>query len=947
MSDRIRSSNNETITAQFNPSNSESATTHSDYNHKEAIITNGDNYISNASNSSLHEKVENTATLPSEDLNFKAPLPSASPKIDQLLESTSSSALNQTQTAITSSAPPLVVPPTSDVRDEEASQPPDTSLKLVDEKMDDKGVQIPSEVESAVQSSNIPAATDGSNDLGEDVSTSVAKAASAEPMDTSEDAGASGETVDLPHRSAPQSTTAESVTGDDQRIPDAPAPAQPDPVSTSITSATSATNISAAPESTAFTSSGTDQEMTDPPLSAKLARSRDEDGEDEVGPSAKRSKTDEAMADGVGLVTIEQREGEQQQQQQDDGQAQASKEVGSSPVSSSPRPDDMAGAKPENAAENMIADPAGADSNDKQTPAEKPNEAVKLESPADGATSTSQDLQMASAVAPQGGQTSEDVPSAAIQGAVASDTTQGAPNSNSTSVPLLSAHVAPVLEDTPITKAQQKFLLERLRNSKKIKAATAFLQPVNPVAMGLPTYLDIIKTPMDMSTMEHKLKSDQYSTVNAFLADFNTMVQNSVRFNGREHTVSQAGLNLQAYFNKGLGDLPPADAPEPVPASKKAKKLTIAATPKATRRESRSSMPAAQTPGAPPPTAATVATPSSATSPQGTYALQPDGLPLIRRDSAAGDGRPKREIHRPPPRDLPYSAKPKKKKFQLELKFCETVCSEMNKRKHLAVSYPFMHPVDPVALNIPTYHKVIKKPMDFGTVTSKLKNGHYENAKEFHADVKLIFDNCFKFNPEKDDIHKLGKNFQQLFDSLWSKKDEWIAEHAPVSGPQSPVSDDGEDDDEAEEDDGEYDRAAKLLQIQQQISALSAEAQKMFQQSKRTPPKSAGGGGGSKKDKAGAGGKASGKASRKSGGSLSGPAGSSSKSGAKKSKGKPAPITHAQKQEIADAITSLQGQDMLNAIQIIRNGVPSMRVSHQNCKGQSPNFALLHDFIFF
>ena len=771
-------------------------------------------------------------------------------------------------------------------------------------------------------SSNIPTMTDGSIDPADDSSKTVAEVGSTEPMDTTEDTRPSGETVDLPHRSAPQSTAAESVAGDEQQHPDNTASA-PDPISSTVPAATEPTNP---------IPSSADQEMIDPPLSAKFARSRDDEGEDEVGPSAKRSKTDDVVADDVGHGVTDGLQGEQGQQKED--KAETFNGAESQPLHA-PAQNDKPAAKSENAQEGNGANAVTTVSDDAQastsTQEEKavaagvsePADPISEDAQATTTTTTSQDQQSA---AQQPGASS-----ATSHGAAISDISQdghGPQDTKSTSTTLLSAHVAPVLEDTPITKAQQKFLLERLRNSKKIKAATAFLQPVNPVALGIPTYPDIVKTPMDMSTMEQKLKSDQYPTVNAFLADFNTMVQNSVIFNGREHAVSQAGLNLQAYFNKGLGDLPPANAPEPVPGAKKAKKLTLAATPKATRRESRSSLPTAQTPGAPPPTAVTAATPGSATSPQGTYALQPDGLPLIRRDSAAGDGRPKREIHRPPPRDLPYSAKPKKKKFQLELKFCETVCTELNKRKYLGVSYPFLQPVDPVALNIPTYHKVIKKPMDFGTVTSKLKNGHYENAKEFHADVKLMFDNCFKFNPEKDDINKLGKSFQQLFDSLWSKKDEWIAEHAPVSGPQSPVSDEGEEEEEAEEDDDEDDRAAKLLQIQQQISALSAEAQKMFQQSKKTPPKS-GGGGGSKKDKGGAGGgKGSGKASRKSGGSLSGPGGSS-KSTTKKSKAKPAPITHSQKQEIADAITSLQGQDMLNAIQIIRNGVPSMRVSSQ------------------
>ena len=45
------------------------------------------------------------------------------------------------------------------------------------------------------------------------------------------------------------------------------------------------------------------------------------------------------------------------------------------------------------------------------------------------------------------------------------------------------------------------------------------------------------------------------------------------------------------------------------------------------------------------------------------------------------------------------------------------------KPKYSAVTYPFIAPVDPVALNIPSYLKIIKKPMDFGTIEKNLKNG--------------------------------------------------------------------------------------------------------------------------------------------------------------------------------------------------------------------------------
>ena len=39
----------------------------------------------------------------------------------------------------------------------------------------------------------------------------------------------------------------------------------------------------------------------------------------------------------------------------------------------------------------------------------------------------------------------------------------------------------------------------------KMDGAPAFLRPVDPVAMNLPDYLDIIKHPMDLGTIEKKL----------------------------------------------------------------------------------------------------------------------------------------------------------------------------------------------------------------------------------------------------------------------------------------------------------------------------------------------------------------------------------------------------------------------------------------------------------
>ncbi|KAF2806156.1 Bromodomain-containing protein [Mytilinidion resinicola] len=452
----------------------------------------------------------------------------------------------------------------------------------------------------------------------------------------------------------------------------------------------------------------------------------------------------------------------------------------------------------------------------------------------------------------------------------------------------------------PINKAQNKFLLERVRNTKKIKVSTAFRDPVDPVALGIPNYPDFVKNPMSLQDMETKLKTDKYASVTEFMMDLDLVVDNSIAFNGIAHPVSQAGLNMRAYFLKGMIKLPRDEIPQQ-PAHKRLKKPVVSTTSKP-RRESR----AAAIPVASP----VVATPT-VTSPQNLFPLNHDGTPIIRRDSSNATDRPKREIHRPPPKDLPYnSVKPKKKKYQLEMKFCESVLSALTKPKYKALAMPFMQPVDPVALNIPNYLRIIKKPMDLSTVERNLKEGLYQTSKEFYSDVKLIFDNCYKFNPPEDVVHKMGKDFQAVFEELWAEKSDWLANNREASQPPSPT-----DSEEEEEDDDEVDaQTAELMALQQQMAQLNEKAQRLIQQKagKRMSPKAP-----TKK-----GSKSSAKQAPKRKSSTLVPPLKHSKQ--RRQEKEPAPLSFAQKQEISDGISTLGDVDMRKAVQIIRNGVPHL-----------------------
>ncbi|RAL09734.1 putative transcription regulator BDF1 [Aspergillus homomorphus CBS 101889] len=448
-----------------------------------------------------------------------------------------------------------------------------------------------------------------------------------------------------------------------------------------------------------------------------------------------------------------------------------------------------------------------------------------------------------------------------------------------------------------MTKVQHKFLLKSIQSLKRMHDSRFYREPVDPIKLNIPHYPQIIKQPMDLGTIERKLKFNEYRTAQAVIDDFRLMCQNSLTFNGPDHPVAQEGQKLRATFEKQMHNLPRPDEME----DKKPKKFPPKTS--AARREPRA---------APSPSTAR----ATGSSPQSTtFALGPEGLPLIRRDSAANaDGRPKRSIH-PPKRDLPFSAKPKKKKYQWELRFCTEVCEEMYKPKHFNYAAPFYYPVDPVALNIPTYHSIIKKPMDLSTVQTKLKNNQYENAKEFELDMRLIFKNCFKFNIPGDPTYVAGQRLEEVFNQKWAQKTRYLEAHEPHPEHQS-AAESSEEESEEEAEESDYD-AEKLSMLQKQMEEMTRQIEAITQKKKKTPP-------GSKK-------LSKSKPPLKKEVKKPGSVGLSSvkkdkKSGTKSAKPeKQRWVTYQEKQIISNGISNLPDKKMQEALKIIQSNVPALK----------------------
>ena len=84
------------------------------------------------------------------------------------------------------------------------------------------------------------------------------------------------------------------------------------------------------------------------------------------------------------------------------------------------------------------------------------------------------------------------------------------------------------------------------------------------------------------------------------------------------------------------------------------------------------------------------------------------------------------------------------------------------KRFFSAFAYPFYEPVDHVGLKLTDYLTIVKQPIDLGSVRRKLESDQYADYKDVHADVTLMFKNCYLYNPTTHSVVKMAKKLEQI-----------------------------------------------------------------------------------------------------------------------------------------------------------------------------------------
>ncbi|KAH9361318.1 hypothetical protein HPB48_006880 [Haemaphysalis longicornis] len=79
------------------------------------------------------------------------------------------------------------------------------------------------------------------------------------------------------------------------------------------------------------------------------------------------------------------------------------------------------------------------------------------------------------------------------------------------------------------------------------------------------------------------------------------------------------------------------------------------------------------------------------------------------------------------------------------------------------VAEPFREPVDAVKLCIPDYHRIIRRPMDLGTIRKRLENGYYFSANECIEDFNTMFSNCYTYHKPAEDIVMAARILEKIF----------------------------------------------------------------------------------------------------------------------------------------------------------------------------------------
>ncbi|XP_071013351.1 bromodomain-containing protein 3-like isoform X2 [Oncorhynchus clarkii lewisi] len=407
----------------------------------------------------------------------------------------------------------------------------------------------------------------------------------------------------------------------------------------------------------------------------------------------------------------------------------------------------------------------------------------------------------------------------------------------------------------------------------KHQFAWPFYTPVDTIKLCLADYHKVIKSPMDMGTIKKRLENNYYWSASECMQDFNTMFTNCYIYNKPTDDIVLMAQALEKIFLQKVAQMPQEEvellppAPKVKAAHKPGGPISAGSQAEAEPTDSPPSThpssppPVCQTPviaAMPVPTIISVI-PVQAVSPAASMmAVVPTAQPVIKKkgvkrkadtttpttsaisasrsdsptqllESQQGKVSSRRESTvrpvKPPKKGTEDGEVPllggKKGKPGEQLKHCDFILKEMLSKKHAAYAWPFYKPVDAEALELHDYHEIIKHPMDLSTVKKKIDSQDYQDAQSFATDVRLMFSNCYKYNPPDHEVVAMARKLQDVFEMRFAKMpdepvDATQPSTTPVVSKSTESSESSGNTSSSESSDSEEERATRLAELQEQ-----------------------------------------------------------------------------------------------------------------------------------
>ncbi|XP_061894920.1 bromodomain testis-specific protein-like isoform X2 [Entelurus aequoreus] len=370
-----------------------------------------------------------------------------------------------------------------------------------------------------------------------------------------------------------------------------------------------------------------------------------------------------------------------------------------------------------------------------------------------------------------------------------------------------------------------------------------FRQPVDAVTLRLPDYYTIIKNPMDLGTIKRRLQNKYYWKGLECVQDFTTMFTNCYVYNKPGDDIVFMAKTLEKIFllevskmSKNERDFAAVATKDPVNVQKSNTALCPLKTSPVMSEVVLQQTLTIVSPGVPRPLSPIQRSPQMDETVKKAIKRKAESIPTALTSSVAsakphpfctvlakrGSGRPIKVFE------------DKKAKLLEPLRHCDAILKEMLSKRHYAYAWPFYTPVDAVALALHDYHLIIKQPMDLSTIKKKLEQREYEAAKDFAADVRLMFSNCYKYNPPAHEVVAMARKLQEVFEARFAKLPQEPLRRVDESkgqrvGGQStlPTSSESESSSDAESSSEEV--TTQLAHLEEQLKAVSEQLRRLTQ----------------------------------------------------------------------------------------------------------------------